>query len=167
MTTRSRLETIFREHYAWLLDQMRRHTRSRHGAEDVAGETFVQLAAYRSLDDVREPRALLTTIAKRVLFHAWRRRDLEQAYLDELAAMPRDLYPSPEERALVIEALCAVDRALAELPAKARLAFLYSQLDGMTYAEIGRELGVSASMVRQYMARALAAIVVATEGEPR
>jgi RNA polymerase sigma-70 factor (ECF subfamily) len=163
---RSRLETIFRDHHAWLLDQVRRHTSSTHGAEDVAGETFVQLAAYRGLEGVREPRALLTTIAKRVLFNIWRRRDLEHAYLQELAAMPRECYPSPEERALIVEALCAIDRALDSLPAKARLAFLYSQLDGMTYAEIGRELGVSASMVRQYMARALAAIVAAAEEQP-
>ena len=158
---RGRLQSIFREHYVWLRDQMRRHAGSHHGAEDVASEAFVHLAQHRDLEQVREPRALLTTIAKRVLFETWRRRDLEQAYLETLALAPQPTYPSPEERALVLEALLAVDAALDALPEKVRRAFLYSQLDAMTYAEIGKELGVSASMVRQYMTRALTAIAAA------
>lgn len=141
---------------------MRRHAGSHHGAEDVASEAFLQLAQHRDLDQVREPRALLTTIARRVLFEAWRRRDLEQAYLETLAHLPQPVYPSPEDRALVMEALLAVDAALDALPEKVRRAFLHSQLDAMTYAEIGTLLGVSASMVRQYMTRALTAVAVAT-----
>ncbi|KQV99284.1 sigma-70 family RNA polymerase sigma factor [Rhizobacter sp. Root1221] len=158
----ARLHHIFREHYTWLRDKMRRHTGNPHGAEDVAAEAFLQLAEHRALEEVREPRALLATIAKRVLFETWRRRDLEQAYLQTLAAAPEPTYPSPEERALVMEALLAVDAALDSLPAKARHAFLRSQLDAVTYAEIAQELGVSASMVRQYMTRALSAILAAT-----
>jgi len=159
---RGRLHSIFLEHYTWLRDQMRRPAGSVHGAEDVASEAFLQLAQYRGLDQVREPRALLTTIAKRVLFETWRRRDLEQAYLQTLALAPQPTYPSPEERALIIEALLAVEAALDSLPVKARRAFLYSQLDAMTYAQIAKELGVSASMVRQYMTQALTAIAAAT-----
>lgn len=159
---RGQLHSLFREHYAWLRDHMRRPAGSFHGAEDVASEAFVQLAQYGKLDQVREPRALLTTIAKRVLFETWRRRDLEQAYLETLAQAPHPTYPSPEERALIIEALVAVEAALDSLPVKARRAFLYSQLDAMTYAEIAKALGVSASMVRQYMTQALSAITAAT-----
>lgn len=159
----SRLETIFRDHYAWLRDRLRRHTESVHSAEDVAGDTFVQLAERPTLDDIKEPRALLTTIARRTLYEVWRRRDLEQAYLQTLAAAPQPLQASPEERALVLETLVTVDRVLDDLPAKARRAFLYSQLDGMTYAEIALELGVSPSMIRQYMSRALTAIVTVTQ----
>jgi RNA polymerase sigma factor (sigma-70 family) len=158
---RPRLESIFREHYAWLKDRLRRHTESVHGAEDVASEAFLQLAQHRGLDAVLEPRALLTTIARRVLFETWRRRDLDRAYLQALAQMPAQTHPSPEDRALVIEALVAIDAALDTLPPKARNAFLRSQFDGLTYSEIAREIGVSASMVRQYMARALAVIAIA------
>lgn len=160
----NRLEGIFRDNYTWLLQHVRRYTHNAHGAEDVASEAFLQLALYKDLDEVREPRALLTTIAKRVLLNSWRRRDLEQAYLDALASQPEPSYPSPENQLIIVQALLAVDQALADLPAKARQAFLYSQLDGMTYAEIGQELGVSASMVRQYMARAMLAVVMATSG---
>ena len=158
---RERLERLFVDNYAWLRDRLRKHTVSIHSAEDVASETFLQLAQQRNLDEVREPRALLTTIAKRVLFESWRRRDLEQAYLESCAVLPQASHPSAEDHAIVVEALTAADAALRSLSAKARSAFLYSQLDGWTYGEIANELKVSASMVRQYMSRAFAAVVKA------
>lgn len=40
-------------------------------------------------------------------------------------------------------------------------AYLLSQIDGLTYADIAAELGVSVSRVRQYMAQALARCYVA------
>jgi DNA-directed RNA polymerase specialized sigma24 family protein len=38
-----------------------------------------------------EPRAYLLTIARRLVFETWRRRDLERAWLAELAALPEAL----------------------------------------------------------------------------
>ncbi|WP_239796219.1 sigma factor-like helix-turn-helix DNA-binding protein [Candidatus Nitrotoga arctica] len=40
------------------------------------------------------------------------------------------------------------------MPPKARRAFLLAQLEGLTYAEIAQQLGVSVSMIKQYMLRA-------------
>ena len=62
---------------------------------------------------------------------------------DALAALPRPLVPSPEARALAVEALVAVDAMLAALPEKVRRAFLLAQLDGLTYREVAARLGVS------------------------
>lgn len=149
------LTRIFRSDYRWLAERLRYKLGCRHNAEDVASESFLQLSSLSSLEDVREPRAMLTTIANRVLYEVSRRKVLEKAYLDAIALMPEKVHPSPEDQYLLLESLLAVDRALDGLPSKARRAFLYSQLDGMTYAQIGVELGVSASMVRQYMTKAL------------
>jgi len=152
------LESWFRGHHGWLLDRVQRHLRNRAEAEDVAAETFSQAVAIQAhnqgLNAVREPRAFLTTIAKRQIFQLWRRRDLEQAYLEALAFQGEGVAPSAEQHQLVIEALECVAAALEGLSAKTQQAFLYSQLDGLTYAEIADKLGVSASMVRQYMAQA-------------
>lgn len=157
------LSLIFRSDYRWLAERLRFRLGCGFQAEDVASESFAQLAALPDLESVREPRALLTTIAQRVMYETWRRRDLERAYLDVLAQMPEAVHPSPEDRAMLVESLLAIDRALEGLSVKARTAFLYSQLDGLTYAEIGERIGVSASMVRQYMAKALTCCYAATE----
>ena len=150
------LSSVFRNDYRWLADRLRFRLGCGFNAEDVASEAFAQFAVVPDVQAVREPRALLTTIAQRVMYETWRRRDLERNYMEVLAQMPEQHHASPEQRALLLESLQAIDKALDGLSVKARMAFLYSQLDGLTYAEIGERLGVSASMVRQYMAKAVA-----------
>jgi len=145
---------MFQKDYEWLCGSIRRTLGCHHGAQDIASETFLKVLSLPDPASIREPRALLTTIARRLVYEGWRRQDLERAYLESLAHAPVPVHPSPEERALVIEALLAVDRLLDGLSAKAKAAFLYHQLDGLTYSQIGERLQVSTSRVQQYMADA-------------
>ena len=145
----------FRRSYTWLKSRLWRKVGCQFAAEDLSSEAFVQLSAARQLEEVREPRALLTTIAQRLVFDFWRRRDLENAYLAELARAADRSVPSEEEKYEMLQMLAELDRRLAGLPPKVRLAFLYSQLDGLTYAEIAVRLDVSVSRVGQYMTNAL------------
>ena len=85
----------------------------------------------------------------------WRRLDIERAWAEVLAAQLEPQAPSAEERALVMETLCRIDAMLDRLNPKARSAFLLSQIDGMPYAQIGQQLGVSERMVKKYMAQAM------------
>lgn len=145
----------FLQHYVWLTGRMRRQIGCRFAAEDIASEAFLQLLRMSGWQDTRAPRALLTTIAQRLLYEVWRRRDLEQAYLAWAATQPQAAVPSPEERVLMLETLVTIDRVLDGLSAKARSAFLYSQLDGLTYPQIATRLAVSVRMVQKYMTEAL------------
>ena len=125
-----------------------------HGAADLAQDTFLRVLAARELDQVAEPRAFLTTLAKRVLFSHWRRRELEQAYLQALADLPQATLPSVEEMGLLHEALQAIDQRLAGLPAKVRQAFLLHRIDGLTHVQIAAEMGVSLASVERYVKQA-------------
>lgn len=151
------LSSEFRRSHGWLTATVHRLVGSRHDAEDLAASTFTELAALDDLRHVRQPRALLTTIARRLTFEFWRRRDLERAYLAELALRPEGHAASGEEIRMAVEEIVRIDAALATLPAKAREAFILSQFEELGYAEIAERLGVSVSMVRKYVARALAA----------
>ncbi|BAP40961.1 sigma24-like DNA-directed RNA polymerase [Pseudomonas sp. StFLB209] len=151
------LHRLFGDHHSWLLDRLRLRLRCREDAADLAAETFAQVVEMPDPQSIREPRALLSTIGKRLIFARWRRNDIEQAYLQALAEQPEPLAPSPQEHWLVMEALLEVDRLLDGLSSKARAAFLYSQLDGLTYAQIAAELGVSVTRVHQYMVQGLTA----------
>ncbi|KKO61936.1 putative RNA polymerase sigma factor FecI [Janthinobacterium sp. KBS0711] len=155
--------SLFTGHQGWLLQRLLLRLRNRAEAEDVASETFLRVLHAGRLSAIREPRAYLTTVAKSVLLQQWRRRDIEQAYLESLALLPESVQPSPEERVVLLEALERLSRALDTLSAKARSAFLMSQLDGLTYAQIAAQLGVSASMVRQYMAQGLRCCLAAAD----
>ncbi|MCY1275327.1 putative RNA polymerase sigma factor FecI [compost metagenome] len=151
-----KLGFFFSDHHRWLLLHAQRQLRNRADAEDTAAETFCQMLAARvDPDSIAQPRAYLSTIARRLIYDRYRRRQLEAAYLERLAALPEELAPSPEERCLLLEALTLIDRSLSGLPLAVKKAFLYSQLDGFGYAEIGRRLGVSERTVGRYMTQAL------------
>jgi len=109
----------------------------------------------REIDEVREPRAWLTTIAHGLVVDHVRRRTLERACLEAIAALPEPQAPSPEEQMLLVESLVRIDAMLDGLPSKARSAFLLSRLDGLGYAEIAQRLDVSLSSVEKYMATAI------------
>lgn len=109
----------------------------------------------REPGEIREPRPYLATIAHGLMVNHLRRKDLERAYLETLAQLPEPLAPSPEARALALEALVEIDTMLDGLPVAARRAFLLCQLEGMTHAEIASTLRVSVGSVRLYIARAL------------
>lgn len=75
-------------------------------------------------------------------------------------------HPGPDRIAEAVEQLTAVAALLGELPFRVRRAFLSSRVDGQTYAEIAAELGVSTSMVKQYVARAFAHCYIVAHGCP-
>ncbi|MBK0052734.1 sigma-70 family RNA polymerase sigma factor [Stenotrophomonas sp. S39] len=155
---------LFVEHQAWLLGSLRRRLGNRADAEDVTSETFLRVITRRGLDAVEEPRAYLGTVARNIVIQNWRRRELERVYLDALAQAPMAVAPSAEEQALLLESLQRFGQALDGLSSKARRAFLLSQLDGLTYAQIASEVGVSVSMVRRYMAQGLRQCLLADAG---
>lgn len=152
----SKLSYFFSDHHRWLLQHIQRRLRNHADAEDTAADTFCQLLAARvDPDSIDQPRAYLSTIARRLIFDRHRRRKLELAYLERLSSMPEVLAPSPEEQLQLIEALVSIDKALDGLPMVVKATFLYSQLDGMSYVAIARKLDLSERTVSRYMKQAL------------
>jgi RNA polymerase sigma-70 factor (ECF subfamily) len=150
------LTDLYAQHHGWLRGWLQRRLGHAGDAADFAQDTYLRVIESRTaLAEIREPRAFLTTVAKRVVANHLRHREIERAYLETLAHMPQALVPSPEDRAIVLETLQEIDTLLDGLPPKVRTAFLWAQLDGMPYAEIADRMGVSLSSVKQYMARAI------------
>jgi RNA polymerase sigma-70 factor (ECF subfamily) len=160
------VQRLYQSHHAWLLGWLVRRVSNRCDAADLSQDTFVRLlTSPQPLDEVREPRAYLATIAKCLVANFYRRRSLEQAYLDALALMPEDEAPSAESRAAVIEALNEVDQLLARLSSKARRAFLMSQLEGYTQEEIAAQMQVSVRSVQRYVLQGFGECIVLASGE--
>ncbi|MGX9380599.1 sigma-70 family RNA polymerase sigma factor [Pseudomonas sp. JQ36] len=152
-THRNHLDVLFRAHYRWLCTYLRRHLYDAAGAEDIAAETFAQLLQAPSITAIREPRAMLTTIAQRLLYQRWRRADLERQHAQQIDV---DAATSPEDLAQLSQTLKRLDHSLQRLPGKVRSTFLLARIDGLTYPQIAAELGISQRSVSVYMSRSQA-----------
>ncbi len=88
------VEVLYQAHHGWFTGWLRRRLGCPENAADQAQDTFIKVLAAREKPPIEEPRAFLTTIAKRVPFNHYRRQDLERAYLETLARFPEMLAPS-------------------------------------------------------------------------
>ena len=106
---------------------------------------------------MREPRAFLSTTARRLIIDQARRKKIENAYLSQLALTAEALegHQSAEDIIATLEALEQIAFILEGLPEKTRQAFVLYYLDGLNQADIGRQLGLSDRTVRKYLIQAL------------
>lgn len=162
------VHALYLDHHSWLRDWLRGKLGCAQNAADLAHDTFVRLLSRKDPAAPAEPRAYLATIANGLVVDFQRRRALERAYLAALALLPQPQAPSPEERALVLETLVRIDTMLDGMKPAVREAFLLSQLEGLTYAQIAARLGVTTRTVNNYMLKALehCYLLVAEEPNP-
>ena len=158
------IATLYTDHHNWLQGWLRRRLGHAGDAADLAQDTFLRLLtspAHEALSGpLREPRAYLATVARRLLVNHLRRQSLEQAYLQALAALPEPQAPSPEQQLLILQALQEIDAMLDALAPKVRAVFILSQIEGLTYAAIAEELGIGLRSVKRYMAQAMAECIL-------
>ncbi len=148
------LASLYHDNHAWLRGWLSRQVRCPQDAADLTQDTFLRAYDARQLERIQEPRAYLSTVARRLLCSLWRRRKLEQSYLEQLADLPQAYAPSAEDIALVREAIEAIDHVLEGLPSRVKRAFLLNRLEGMPQQAIAEQLGVSLATVERDLRRA-------------
>ncbi|WP_113626027.1 sigma-70 family RNA polymerase sigma factor [Pectobacterium peruviense] len=147
-------QQLYFDHHRWLYNWLRHKLDCSQHAEDLAQDTFLSVLMNPELLTIRQPRPFLATVARRLVANHYRRKKIEDAYLDVLSTQPDACMPSPETRLLTLEILEQLDAALDGLPAPVREAFLLAHLHGMRYSDIAERLRVSSSSVKQYLQRA-------------
>lgn len=151
---------LYRQQHSWLQSWLRLRLSCSHNAADLAQDTFLRLLAKDRLPQLHAPRTFLAKVAQSVLSNHYRRQKLERAYLEALAAMPEQVAPDLETQAILLETLIALDAALEGLEPPVRAAFLLSQMDGLSHAEVAERLAVSVTTVKRYIAKASARCLV-------
>ena len=149
------MHVLYCDHHGWLQDWLRKRLGNHFDAADLAHDTFLRVLKAQARTPPDRPRAYLCTIAKGLVVDLARRRALERAYHEALAALPRQDVPSLEAQAVMKDALFEIDAMLAGLGGKVRQAFLLSRLEGLPYPEIARRMGISPRSVHNYVARAM------------
>jgi len=143
--------------YQACADRLTRFFARRAGPEealDLVHETFARLAGARA--SVVAPEAYANRIATNLLrdrARAAARRALAARSDGEadLSAISEDPHRLLEAR----ERLVVLERAVQQLGARRRRIFLLHRVEGLTYAEIADEVGMSVKGVKKQMTKAL------------
>jgi DNA-directed RNA polymerase specialized sigma subunit, sigma24 homolog len=122
-TPQDTVGALYLEHHDWLRHWLRKRMACADAAADLAHDTFVRLLVSRRAFDLRQPRAYLSSVARSILIDSYRRRTVEQAYLETLAAQPIGFDICAETRAIILETLCrSIPCSTASAPAYARFS---------------------------------------------
>jgi RNA polymerase sigma factor (sigma-70 family) len=124
--------------------------------EDLAQEIYLRLLRIERRDLVRSPEGLLFRVAANAV-HEWRL--LARNRLPHGPEALDGLESRESEPAAAIwraELAKALTLALDGLSPKCRAAVLLHRREQLTYAQVGARLGISAGMVKKYLAQGVA-----------
>ncbi|CAM3689823.1 sigma-70 family RNA polymerase sigma factor [Xenorhabdus thuongxuanensis] len=147
-------QKLYADYHHWLCNWIRQNSAYPNQAEDLVHEVFIKLMQSSDLENIRQPKAFLMTIARRTLSNYWRRKKLEDHYLEYISEQSEISANSSENQLMLLEQLEKIDETLDELPVKVRQTFLLIQLQGLRYKEVAENLGISISSVKNYLQQA-------------
>ncbi|MGX5735611.1 RNA polymerase sigma factor [Bosea thiooxidans] len=125
---------------------LRRRGHSLETAEDLTQDTFVRVLASPPAEAGvdHNPRAYLYRVSRNLSINHHRRESIVPfADLTDEIAEIADPAPSPERIVHSRQCLMQVQKALAGLPERTRLAFEMHRIGDRTIAEVAQELGLS------------------------
>lgn len=127
-------------------------------AEDIVQSAFTRFAALESPASVDNPRAFLYTTSHNIAVDLKRHGQVQQKYTQREAGNDADSAetPGPERLFEARQRLSIISKALWGMPKRRRQLLMMSRFDGLSYAEIGRRVGLSESVVRKHVSNALA-----------
>ena len=149
------IERLFREHNEALVRFLRGRLGSRNEALEVAQEAYVRLLSLDEPGAVSYLRAFLFKTAANLAIDRQRRhQSYDKATGGPLFAELTENRTTEREVAGE-QTLRHLGSMIESMPAKCRAAFVMSQIQGLDAATIAARLGITDSMVRKYVVRAL------------
>jgi RNA polymerase sigma-70 factor (ECF subfamily) len=118
----------------------------------------MRLLRIRDHETIQNPQAYLFTVASHVLHQYALQRSVGPETMDplELAAeLPSVTAPDPADETDLTQQIAELGRALEKLSPRVYATLVMYRCEGMTLTEIGKRLGVSHTMARKYLTRAI------------
>jgi RNA polymerase sigma-70 factor (ECF subfamily) len=174
--TEDPFETVVAAHHAEIHRYLVRATSRPGDADDLSQETFVRAyKAYRALPPDANVRAWLFAIATNLCRNHFRSEGRRRLAMAAAAADVSERGPAwPEGEAIANQQSARIDRIVAALPFRQRLAFTLRKVHELDYDAIGKSLECSGESARAHVFQALKKIrqglddldVVHTERQP-
>lgn len=151
------LKRLFLAHFRELQAYLTERLRDPEAAADLTQETFLRYAERGDSAAIVHERSYLYRTAHNLAVdhlrqNASRRTD---ALAPEDMAHVADDRPGIEATASARQELARLRALIEALPERTRRIFVLNRVDGLTYAQVARHLGISESSVQKHLAVAL------------
>lgn len=156
MVKNQQLTIVYQQNFDWLIALIHHRVKTIDLAQDLAQDTFERLLrrpTHVLSQEQDKLRAYLSTIAKGLVVDNWRRHEIEQRFLQQLAVQQVILEES--EQLVLLDNLYIIDQLVRQLNPKIRLSFIYVHVYGMTYKEVACQLNLTERTIKNYMAQAM------------
>jgi RNA polymerase sigma-70 factor (ECF subfamily) len=149
------IERLFREHNEALIRFLCTRVGSRNEALEIAQEAYVRLLSLDQPGAISYLRAFLFKTAANIAVDRHRRNQSYDRVTAGQLFMELTDTRTPERVVASEQTLRRLGTLIESMPSKCRAAFVMSQIHGLNAATIATELGITDSMVRKYLVRAL------------
>jgi RNA polymerase sigma-70 factor (ECF subfamily) len=146
------IAALNRGHLAWLIEALRRRIGG-DLAEDLAQEAWLRLSS--GTEPIRNPRALLMTVAMNLARDQFRR---DRVRAEHLESAPDRFAQEPAAGSA--EDDLHLKQVILSLPPKLRDVLLLSKVGGLTNREIAQRFGLSVRAVDKRLQKAITLFVV-------
>jgi RNA polymerase sigma-70 factor (ECF subfamily) len=146
---------LFREHNEALIRFVRARVHSHQEALEVAQEAYVRMLSLDEPGAVSYLRTFLFRTAANIAIDRQRRYQAQERVADQPQLTDSAEWRTPERRVAGEQLLSRLESLVGAMPAKCRQSFIWHQIHGVAAATIAKRLGITESMVRKYVVRAL------------
>lgn len=154
---------LVRQYREALRRYFERRLRNRADAEDLTQEVLVRLLRQQALAAKSRPGYIFVAARSVLVDHVRHTRVRALGALAENADVNVES-PSAEQVYVAQERVASVMRLVEQLTPRAREVFLMHRVDGLSYSEIARTLGVGIGTVEKHMSAALLYLIKHTDG---
>lgn len=146
---------IFRNHNAALVRFLTVRTGSAEDAKEIVQESYAKMLALDRPGTISLLARYLWRIAVNLAIDRKRERALHERITRTALAPVEKQEFSAERTVEARERLAIVNRAIGELPPRCLQVYVLHVQNGLTFEEVGREMGISRRMAQKHAARAL------------
>lgn len=131
--------------------------RIREVAEEIVSDAFVNFWNKRDrISEIRDIKSYLYILVRNAsISHLRRKNGRKEICFDNLEAFHTLPLTGPETDEITDEMLEQVNKAIAQLPPKCKMAFTLAKVQGLKYKEISEIMGISVKTINNHIANAL------------
>lgn len=148
-------EKIYHNYSAKIYLNVLRMVKSVEDAQEILQEVFVKVWDKRELIDPEQSfKSYLFQISKFTVYNFSRKINLDKKLKAYLSRENSELYTHIEESIAYRESDQFILDAIEELPPQRRQIYKLCKIEGKSYAEVGRQLGISTSTINDHIVKA-------------